>query len=56
LKGKKPGDIPTKFMTDKKDLELIVNLDVAKKLGIKIPDEIVKQAVMIVENGKVTKK
>jgi putative tryptophan/tyrosine transport system substrate-binding protein len=56
LKGKKVSEMPTRFMTNAKDLELLINLDVAKKLGITIPDDIKKQAVMIVENGKLQKK
>ena len=55
LNGKKPANMPTRFMTDSKDLELLINLDVAKKLRIRIPDSIIKRANMIVENGKMRK-
>jgi putative tryptophan/tyrosine transport system substrate-binding protein len=56
LKGKKPEQIPARFMTKTSDIDLLVNLDVAKKLGLTIPKDIVKTANKIVENGKLTKK
>jgi len=56
LKGKKPELIPTRFMTKTSDIDLLVNLDVAKKLGLAIPNDIVKSANKIVQNGKLTKK
>jgi putative ABC transport system substrate-binding protein len=56
LKGKKPEQIPTRFMTKTSDIDLLVNLDVAKKLKLTIPKDIVKNANKIVENGKLTKK
>lgn len=56
LKGKKPEQIPTQFMTKASDVDLLINLDVAKKLGLKFPQDIVKTANKVVENGKLTKK
>jgi len=56
LKGKKPEQIPTRFMTKASDVDLLVNLDVARKLGLTVPKEIVKTANKVVENGKLTKK
>jgi putative ABC transport system substrate-binding protein len=56
LNGKKPGDIPTRFMTKPSDVDLFVNLDVAKKLGLTIPAGIVKSAKTIRQNGKLIKK
>jgi putative ABC transport system substrate-binding protein len=56
LKGKKPEQIPTRFMTKTSDIDLLINLDVAKKLGLVIPKEIVASANKIIENGKLTKK
>ena len=56
LKGKKPEQMPTRFMTNTADIDLLVNLDVAKKLGLTIPKDILKSANKIVENGKLTKK
>ncbi|BBA68760.1 ABC transporter substrate-binding protein [Geobacter sulfurreducens] len=56
LKGKKPEQLPTRFMTKASDVDLLVNLDVAKKLGLTVPAAIVKSANKVVENGKLTKK
>jgi len=56
LKGKKPEQIPTRFMTKASDVDLLINLDVAKKLGITVPKDIVKSAKTIRENGKTVKK
>jgi len=56
LKGKSPEQIPTQFMTKTSDVDLLINLDVARKLGLKFPAEIVKSANKVVENGKMTKK
>ena len=52
LNGEKTEDIPTRFMTDPSDVDLLINLDVAKKLGLKFPDNIIKVANKVVENGK----
>jgi putative tryptophan/tyrosine transport system substrate-binding protein len=51
LDGKDPGTIPTKFMTDPADLVLLVNLDVAKKLGITLSSRVLAEADKLVENG-----
>lgn len=56
LKGKKPEQMPTRFMTKTSDVDLLVNLDVAKKLGIKISPAIVKSANKVIENGKLSSK
>ena len=56
LNGKKPEQIPTRFMTKTSDVDLLINLDVAKKLGLTFPKDIIKSANKIVENGKMTKK
>jgi putative ABC transport system substrate-binding protein len=56
LHGKKPEQIPTRFMTKTSDVDLLINLDVAKKLGLTFPRDVVKSANKIVENGKLTKK
>ena len=47
LKGKNTEDMPTVFLTDPTDLNFVVNLDVAKQIGITISDEIKKQATTI---------
>jgi len=56
LKGKPTSEIPTQFLTDRKDLVLLVNLDVAKKLGITLPQSLIDEANKIVENGQVVNK
>jgi putative ABC transport system substrate-binding protein len=56
LKGKSPGSIPTQFLTDRKDLILLVNKDVAKKLGVTLPASLINEADKIVENGKLVNK
>lgn len=56
LKGKKPEQIPTQFMTRTSDIDLLINLDVAKKLGLVFPKDILKSANKVVENGTLTKK
>ncbi|WP_455382209.1 ABC transporter substrate-binding protein [Salinispira pacifica] len=56
LGGKSPSQIPTQFLTDRKDLILLVNLDVAKKMGINLPQSVINDANKIVENGKVRSK
>ncbi len=56
LNGKKAEQMPTRFMTRTSDVDLLINLDVAKKLGVTIPKDIVKSANKIIENGKLSSK
>jgi len=56
LNGKKPEQMPTRFMTKTSDVDLLINLDVARKLGLKFPADVVKSANKVVEHGKMTKK
>ena len=56
LNGKKPSEIPVRFMTQPSDSDLLFDLDVAKACGITIPEEYLKQATYIVENGKLIEK
>ncbi len=55
LKGEKPESIPTIFMTDASDVDLLINLDVAKELGLSFPEDVVAKANSIVEDGKLIK-
>lgn len=55
LRGKKPAEIPVKFMTEPSDVTLFINEDVAKQLGIVIPADITKQASIVIRGGKVIK-
>ena len=56
LNGEKPENIPTVFMTEPADVDLLLNLDVAKKLGLTIPEKLVSQASRVVKDGKMEKK
>lgn len=56
LNGKKPSEIPVKFMTKTSDSDLLFDLDAAKACGITIPEDYLKQATYIIEDGKLTKK
>ena len=42
LQGTSPGDIPVKFMTEPDELTLYIDSKVANKLGIKIPEDLLK--------------
>jgi len=53
LEGEDPASIPTQFMTEASDLTLVLNLDVAKELGLEISAEFLSQASTIIENGQV---
>ena len=55
-KGTKPANIPTLFMTDPSDVDLLVNVDIAKKLGLSFPPDVLKTANTVIENGKMMKK
>lgn len=54
LEGAKPEDIPTVYMTDPGDVDLLINLDVAQKLGLTIPKKILDTANKVIENGQLT--
>jgi putative ABC transport system substrate-binding protein len=56
LEGKKPADIPVKFLTDPSESDLLFDLDAAKNCGITIPRRYLDQANLIFENGKLTEK
>ncbi len=52
LEGEDPATIPTQFMTDDADLTLVLNLDVAKTLGLTISENLIEKAGVVVEDGK----
>ena len=56
LNGKKPSEIPVRFMTQPSDSDLLFDLDVAKACGITVPEEYLKQATYVIENGKLIEK
>ncbi len=48
LDGVSPESIPTQYMVDPKDIELLIDTTVADELGISIPDEIITAATTII--------
>lgn len=56
LNGKKPAEIPVRFMTQPSDSDLLFDLDTAKACGITIPEEYLKQATFVIENAKLIEK
>ncbi|GHV28649.1 ABC transporter substrate-binding protein [Spirochaetia bacterium] len=56
LQGKKPADIPVKFLTEPSESDLLFDLDEAKNCGITIPAQYLAQANYIFETGKLTTK
>ena len=55
LEGKKTSEIPTGFMTDVDDIDLLINLDRAAELGINIPEELISSAATIIKDGEIQK-
>ena len=51
LNGADPAAIPTLFLTDPSDLNLLINLDVAAELGIVVSDRLLADASIVIENG-----
>lgn len=54
LGGKNPDAMPTKFLTDPSEQNLLLDLDAAKQCGITLPADLIKNANQIIENGKLT--
>ena len=53
LNGKKTKDLPTKYLTEASSLDLLINLDVAKQIGITVSEDILSKANKIKENGQI---
>lgn len=51
--GQKSGTLGAVKLTDPSKFELHINLDNAKKLKIKVPEDIIKNAKTIIENGTI---
>ena len=49
LKGESAKDIGTLYL---ESLEIYINLDVAKELGITIPEDLILSAAFVIEDGK----
>ena len=43
-------------MTKPEDSDILIDIDAAKECGIKIPENLLKQATFIIENGKLKEK
>ncbi|MDR2259179.1 MAG: ABC transporter substrate-binding protein [Treponema sp.] len=56
LEGKKPQDIPVKFLTDPSESDLLFDLDAAKNCGITIPQRYLSMANYMFENGTLSSK
>ncbi len=56
LDGEKPETIPTIFMTDASDVDLLINKDVAGELGLVFPKDVEAAANTVIENGKLIKR
>ena len=57
LNGEDPGSIPTQFMSDPSDVDqLLINLDVADELGIKIPKAVMQRANLVIRDGELEKR
>ncbi|MBU0928371.1 MAG: ABC transporter substrate-binding protein [Spirochaetes bacterium] len=56
LAGEEPGSIPTYFPSAPAEKSLVLNLDVAARLGLSPSAELVAQATSIVRNGSVERR
>jgi putative ABC transport system substrate-binding protein len=52
IDGTKPADIPMQMISDPKDLQFVVNLDAAEKIGITVSDAILDEADVIFQGGE----
>lgn len=51
--GRAISSIPTQYMTDPADVDLLINLDVATALGITVPENILNMATTVIRDGAV---
>jgi putative ABC transport system substrate-binding protein len=56
LSGKKPEEIPVRFLTEPNEFDLLFDLDEAKNCGLTIPEQYLSQANFIFQNGTLTEK
>lgn len=54
LGGKNPDSMPVKYLTDPSELDMLIDLDAARICGITLPEDLVKSANKVIENGKLT--
>jgi len=55
LEGKKPADIPVRFLTAA-EMDLLIDLDAAANCGITIPQDLLDRANYIYQNGQLTER
>ncbi|MCB2145545.1 MAG: ABC transporter substrate-binding protein [Deltaproteobacteria bacterium] len=55
LNGEKPETIPTIYMTEASDVDLLINMDVADELGLTFPEDVIAGANTIIEEGELIK-
>lgn len=55
IEGTPTSEIPTKFMTDPEDVNLLLNLDVAERVGIDFDQETVDRATTLVRDGELVR-
>ncbi|MFP4365344.1 MAG: ABC transporter substrate-binding protein [Spirochaetia bacterium] len=53
LNGADPGTMPTAFITEPSDVNMLLNLDVANQLGISFPQNAIENASTLVRDGEV---
>lgn len=56
LRGEAPGSIPTYFPSEPAENSLVINLDVAARLGLSVPPETLAQATAVVSGGSVERR
>ena len=56
LSGKKPSEVPVKYITEPSETDFLIDLDAAKNCGITFPKDILDAASKVFENGKLTTK
>jgi len=56
LNGEKTENIPAYLPTDSADMSSVLNLDTAKKIGIKVDQSIIDQAKVVISDGQLTRK
>ncbi|NCN05489.1 MAG: ABC transporter substrate-binding protein [Spirochaetales bacterium] len=52
LNGEAPASIGVQYLTDPNDVNLVLNLDVAKELGISVPQDLLDSASVLIRNGQ----
>jgi putative ABC transport system substrate-binding protein len=52
VEGADPSEVPTQYMTDPEDLLLFVNLDVAQELGLRVSEDLLSRADIVIEDGE----